>query len=196
MRNLCAILFLLVCSVFTFAQKQPLTVTDFYLALPTSFNAVKDLDNSPFLDGFFFDDFYENAANTSVAAITKRRKSWIKIEDLRNGYLRLEGAWEGWVEVALFKRSDGTYIVALSQVSCGPGCSGDVMFLTYKKGTWTNVTKKVFPVSPSSDEGYFKLPRVGTTIKLHGGEDCGVDEDCQNRQKLAEFKWNNERFVK
>ena len=76
-------------------------------------------------------------------------------------------------EVALFKKADGTYIVALSQVECGPGCVGDLIFLNFNHGTWTNVTKQIFPANPSSDEGYFKLPQVGTTIALIGGEDVG-----------------------
>ena len=194
LKNTCAVLFLFVFSVLAAAQTRPKTVTEFYLALPTSFNVVKNLEQSPFRDGFFFNDFYSNERNTSGAEIMKFRKSLIKIQDVQNGYMRLEGTWEGWVEIALFKKADGEYLVALSQVACGPGCQGDVMFLTYKKGVWTNVTKQVFPSSPSSDRGYFKFPRVGTTIDLICGDDGG--EDCKDGSKLAEFKWNKTTFVK
>jgi hypothetical protein len=195
MRNTFAILFLSVFLTSTFAQKQPKTVTDFYMALPTSFNIVKNLDESPFRDGFFFGEFYENGRNTSQAAITKHRKSLIEIEDIKNGYLRLKPKEsEGWEEIALFKKADGEYLVAISQVECGPGCSGDLMFLAYNKGIWTNVTKQIFPSNSSSDQGYFKLPRVGTTIALIDGEDVGSAK-TEDEMKKAEFKWNKVKFV-
>jgi hypothetical protein len=194
MKNLFAILFLLVCSVFTFAQKQPKTVTEFYLALPNSKVDVKGLEDSEFPDPFFF---LQSHGSYSDRASVGYRRSLIRIEDIKNGYLRLQGrGWEGWSEVALFKKADGEYLVAISEVECGPGCGGPVMFLTYNDGKWTDVTTQVFPSDTRSDRGYFRLPRVGTTIELHGGEDCGAEENCQNRQKLAEFKWNKERFVK
>jgi hypothetical protein len=193
MKNTIAVLSLsALFSVMTFAQKQPKTVTEFYLALPTSFDVVRDVDKSPFRDGFFFDDFYSNERNASWDEIIKFRKSQIKIEDVKNGYLRLEGTREGWEELALFKKSDGGYIVALSQVDCGPGCVGDVMFLSYDRGAWTNVTNKVFPFSPSSKRGYFQLPRVGTTIKLVCSDES--NEDCKDESTLNTFEWNKVKF--
>jgi hypothetical protein len=193
MKNTIAILSLSVLfSTMSFAQKQPKTVTEFYLALPTSFNIVRDLDKSPFSDGFFFDDFYSNERNTSRAEIIKFRKSLIKIEDVKNGYLRLEGTREGWEEIALFKKSGGGYIVALSQVECGPGCMGDLMFLSYYRGVWTNVTNKVFPFSPSSKRGYFQLPRVGTTIELVCSDES--NEDCKDESTLNKFGWDKVKF--
>jgi hypothetical protein len=178
----------------SFAQVKTKTITEFYLALPTSFNAVKNLNDSPFRDGFFFDEFYENATTTSRESMVKHRKGLIKIEDIANGYLRLEPKGSnGWEEIALFKKTDGSYLVALSQVECGSGCSGDLMFLIYNHGTWTNVTKQAFPLTPSSDIGYFKLPRVGTDIELI----CGGDrkESCKDGKILAEFRWNKEKFI-
>src|SRR5262249_10304995 len=157
---------------FTTAQSKPKTATDFYMALPTSFNIVKNLDATPFRDGFFFGEFYENATTTSKDAMVKHRKSLIQIEDVANGYIKLQPKEsEGWAEVALFKKSDGNYLVAISQVECGPSCSGDLMVLSYDRGTWTNVTKQVFGSSPSSADGYFKLPRTGTTIQLTCGDE-------------------------
>ena len=179
--------------ILVYGQTQPKTITEFYLALPTSFNAVKNLDDTPFRDGFFFDEFYENETTTSKAAILKHRKALIEIEDIANGYLRLKSkGQDGWEEIALFKKANGRYLVALSQVECGPGCAGDLMFLAYNRGTWTNVTKQVFPSSPSSGEGYFKLPRVGTTVELICGDDS--NEDCKEESTLSEFEWNKVKF--
>jgi hypothetical protein len=188
------ILVILAISSFSSAQYNPKTVTEFYLALPTSFNIVRNLDETPFRDGFFFDEFYENEKTTSRAAILKHRKALIKIEDIKNGYLKLQPKGsDGWAEIALFKKDDGNYLVALSQVECGPGCSGDLMFLLYSRGTWTNVTKHVFPPGPSSNDGYFKLPRAGTAIELVCG-DAG-NETCLNGKIISEFHWNREKFT-
>lgn len=177
------------------AQSQPQTVTEFYLALPGSVNGIagtEDLDGSEFKDDFFF---YSNERNESRSAIIKYRKSLIKTEDIKNGYLRLEsGEWEGWAEIVLFKKTGGKYLVAVSQVGCGPSCDGGVMFLYYKNGKWTNVTKQVFPFESSYGPGYYRLPRVGTTIELICGDESG--ETCRDGEKLAEFKWNKKKFVK
>ena len=75
---------------------------------------------------FGFEDdflFYSNERNESPSAILRYRKSLIKIEDIKNGYLRLESnEWKGWTEVALFKKADGSSLVGISQVECKPGC--------------------------------------------------------------------------
>jgi hypothetical protein len=196
MKKIFAILFLLVFSSFVFAQTRPQTVTDFYLLLPEGLSGITATSKSdlPAFEGSFI--FAANKKGGSKSAIDGYRKSLIKIEDLKNGYLYLEGMWEGWAEIALFKKADGTYLVAFSQVGCGPGCEGDIMFLTYNRGDWTNVTKQVFPFTYSYNDGYFKLPRAGTNLELHGGEDCGADVDCENRQKAAVFKWDKTKFIK
>ena len=190
MKNICAILFLFVFSVFASAQSQPKTVTDFYLALPNSKVDVNGLEGSDFDDPFFF---LESKGSYSESKSTKYRRSLIKIEDTKNGYLKLgSNQWEGWAEITLFKKTDGSYVIAVSEVGCGPGCSGWVIFLTYNRGKWTDVSEQIFPVSRFSDDGYFKLPRVGTTIELIDGEDVGTDESI----KLAEFRWNKTKFVR
>jgi hypothetical protein len=193
------VLFLTLCIFlllgFGLAQTKPTTVTDYYLALPGGVYGIKGTQDSEihgFEDDFLF---YSNERNESQLAIRKYRRSLIKIEDIKNGYLRLESSkWEGWVEVALFKKADGNYLIAISQVECGPGCGGDLLFLTYNKGTWANVTKRVFPSNSSSDEGYFKLPRVGTTIELICGD--GSNKTCRNGNALDKFQWNGEDFTK
>jgi hypothetical protein len=83
-------------------------VTDYFLAMP---NAAYSRD----------------ASGTTIkgkAKVDAYRRSLIKIEDIKNGYLRLEGPWEGWAEIALFKRTGGGYIVAHAENGCGPACSG------------------------------------------------------------------------
>lgn len=177
------------------AQTKLRTVTDYYLALPSGIYGIKGIQDPEF-QGFENDFlFYVNKRNESQSKIRKFRRSLIKIEDKTNGYLRLgSGKWNGWVEVDLFKKTDDNYLVAISQVECGPGCSGDLLLLAYNHGTWTNVTKQAFPSTPSSEVGYFKLPRVGKIIELI----CGGDstEGCKDGQILAEFRWNKAKFIK
>ena len=177
--------------VCTLGQTPPKTVTEFYLKLPGSINGIEGTQDN---EVFGFEDdflFYSNERNESPSAILRYRKSLIKIEDIKNGYLRLESnEWKGWTEVALFKKADGSSLVAISQVECKPGCSGGLIFSLYTKGHWNNVTRQVFPES-SSLHGYYTLPRVGTSIALV----CG-DDNCRHGEKLAEYQWNKEEFIK
>jgi hypothetical protein len=161
--------------------------------LPGSINGIEgtqDFDVPGFENDFFF---YANERNESRSTIRMYRKSLIKIEDIKNGYLRLESNdWKGWAEVGLFKKVDGSYVVAISQVTCEPSCSGGVIFATYKNGHWKNVTKQVFPGS-SQQHGYYKLPRVGTSIVQICGDKSS--KSCVFGGELAEFQWNKEKFV-
>jgi len=179
--------------IFALAQTQPITVTGFYLALPGSINGIEgtqDSDISGFENDFLF---YANERNESRDAIRKYRKSVIKIEDIKNGYLRLESNdWKGWAEVAIFKKTDGSYVVAISQVVCAASCRGGVIFATYRSGHWKNVTKQVFPHSQQR-EGYYQLPREGTSIVLICGDKSS--KSCVFGGELAEFQWNKEKFV-
>lgn len=181
-------------SVDSFAQ-QPKTVTDFYLAMPSDVYSTNNEGNKV----------------TGKAALTKLRKSLIKVEDIKNGYLKLEGAWEGWAEIALFKKKDGNYLIAQAESGCGPACEGFVKFFTYKAGKWTDVTNQVFPNLSEAqvkqafaskkvdleDEGmsyYFLLPQVGTTVKMA----CNMCENGETSESpdlvLMEFTWNGEKF--
>ncbi len=171
---------------------QPRTVTDYYLAFPSDKYATDNLGKP--IKG--------------KAAVAKHRRSLIKIEDVRNGYLRLEGAWEGWAEIALFKKKDGTYLIAHSETGCGPACSGFVKFYTYSKGNWTDVTSAVFEepteteiekifkakkldIEESGTDVYYLLPRVGTTVKLA----CNMcKDDGEPDFTLSSFEWTGETF--
>ena len=181
---------LVVCAV---AETQPRTVTDLYLSLPGSINGIQGTQESEitgFENDFFF---YANERNESRDAIGKYRKALIKIEDIKNGYLRLESnGWKGWAEIALFKKADGSYVVGISQVTCEPNCTGGILFTTYKSGRWKNVTQQVFPYS-SQPHGYYKLPRVGTSVVRICGDKSG--NSCVFGGELAEFQWNREEFV-
>lgn len=178
------------------ASAQLRTVTDYFLAMPN--------------------DVYSSDASgkklTSKAAITKYRRSLIKIEDIKNGYLRLEGSWEGWADIALFKKKDGSYLVAQTETGCGPACSGFVKFFSVAAGKWTNVTKSVFEElddanavrafnrrKSADDETatagdfnfYYLIPREGRTLRAACNQ-CTESDDFS----FAEWDWDGSKFTR
>lgn len=175
------------------AAAQVKTVTDYYLAMP---------------DDKYSTDIEGNQIK-GKAALEKFRRSLIKIEDKRNGYLKLEGPWEGWAEIALFKKKDGSYIIGHAETGCGPACSGFVKFYTYAGGNWTDVTEKVFAepsesevlsifkskkidIEGSGTDFYYLLPRVGTTVKMA----CNMCREARSPDfVLRSFNWNGVKFA-
>ncbi len=78
-------------------NKMPRTVEDFYMLLPAKY--IQPLGEM------------------------KDRKKLIKTRDVANGYLYLSGkaampGWEGWAEIALFKKTNGEYVVGVVDGSC------------------------------------------------------------------------------
>lgn len=184
--NLTIIVFLmLITSVFTPAQEEPKTVTDFYLALPG------DKYSHPY-----------GKEIKSKAELIEYRKSLITVADLKNGYLKLENnESEGWSEFTLFKKPDGTYIFAISEISCGPGCSGDLQLMTFANGKWTDVTKQLAPKLPqeatSGDyENYWKLPRVGRTLIFVNTNEDVKEEGEKLVYREFKYEWNGTKFIK
>ncbi len=180
----------------TAASAQLRTVTDYFLAMPN--------------------DVYSSDAEgnklTTKAAITKYRRSLIKIEDVKNGYLRLEGSWEGWADIALFKKKDGSYLIAHAETGCGPECTGFVKFFTVNAGKWTNVTTSVFEElddanavrafnrrKSADDETaitgdfnfYYLLPREGRTLRAACNQ-CTDSDDFS----FAEWDWDGTKFTR
>lgn len=183
-------LLIVVCvASFVAAQsKQPKTVEDFYMALPSKY--------------------------ISPLAKVKDRRKLIKTSDTANGYLYLSGEnasvdWEGWAEIALFKKTSGEYLIGVVDGDCATICYSGVVFLEYKAGKWTDATKKVLPeisdemilarykkLFPGDTEfdqknppyTNYKLPQKGTTLIMNAN--TGGDADAQ----LFELKWNGAKF--
>ena len=188
MKNL-TLLTLFFFSLFSFAAAQktaPKTVTDFLYLLPET----------------YFEPYVEEGK--PKPDLRAYRKSLIKINDTKNGFLRLEGvAWEGWAEMAIFKKTDGNYVVGISQSGCGPICDSANTFLVYEKGDWRDVTEEVLPtiseaqfdaaykkhkINEDDDPGIvYELPRLGRTIIVRTDGDRNIE--------LFELTWNGTRFV-
>lgn len=168
--------------------KAPKTVVDFYLLLPAKY--------------------------IQPLAKTKERRKLVQTLDVANGYLYLSGEkampeWEGWAEVALFKKTNGEYVVGVVDGSCATICYSGVEFLEYKNGKWSEVTKQVLPEITDQmtlnrykklfpdDAEYneqnppyinYELPQKGTTVKVNANE--GGDGNTL----LFELAWNGARF--
>lgn len=184
-----AILMLCAAVLMAAQSKQPRTVEDFYLALPAKY--------------------------IQPLAKVKDRKKLIKTSDAANGYLYLSGEtampeWEGWAEIALFKKTNGEYLVGVVDGDCATMCYSGVKFLEYKNGKWTEATSKVLPeitdkmnldryrqIFPNSTDYdaqnppfiNYQLPQKGTTVKLNANEG-GKDENTL----LLELVWNGAKF--
>lgn len=172
------------------AAQTPKTVTDHFLAFPYT-DLVTNAEGKEF---------------TTKGDIEKFRRSLIKIEDVKNGYLRLEGGWEGWGEFALFKKADGSYLIAKAIVECGPVCMGTLAFYELKDGNWNDVTGSFFQ-APDNDEVtaaakkakladtspnmYYALPRKGTQITMKCSM-CRGNGDAT----LFTYTWRSPKFIR
>lgn len=176
----------------TVSAQQLKTVTDYFLAFPSDAHEIFSTRNGEELK--------------RGPELEKYRRSLIKIEDVKNGFLRLEGDWEGWAEFALFKKTDGSYLVASNFVGCGPACDSTLFFYENKNGKWIDVTAEVFE-APDDDEVkaafkrvksddtlhslFYSLPRKGTDITLECSM-CKGDEDLL----LFTYRWKSPKFVR
>lgn len=188
-----SLLFLIVCLSASIVSAQQLkTVTDYFLAFPSDAHEIYSQSKGQVLK--------------PGPELEKYRRSLIKVEDVKNGFLRLEGDWEGWAEFALFKKTDGSYLVASNFVGCGPACGSTLFFYEHKDGKWTDVTADVFE-APDDDEVkaafkrvksddtshslFYTLPRKGTDITLECSM-CKGDDDLL----LFTYSWKSPKFIR
>lgn len=135
----------------------------------------------------------------------------ITVEDLKNGYLKIEGAFEGYIEVALFRKKDRSPILIVSNTSCGPVCTSGVRAYAHKDSKMIDITDKTLP-SPDEaeiktiydrkkkegDDDYenyavplvYELPRVGREITVKADTTFAPSD-------ITIFKLNfkNDKFV-
>lgn len=130
-------------------------------------------------------DYYK--LDSDNALDSQAMQARITVEDLKNGYLKIEGAFEGYIEVALFRKKDKTPVLVISATSCGPVCNSDVKAATYENGKMIDITGDVLtrPSEPEINAAYnrkkkagdddygsyavplvYELPRFGRTITI------------------------------
>jgi hypothetical protein len=176
-------LILVICSLGFSAQaqnRQPKTVRDFFNLLPQKYFSLEGCSASP------------TAANCQQA-----RKDYIKtfleIEDTANGYWKsgCDGA-QSCLVMALFKRPNNTYIVALNVTA---EVQDDYFFLEYKNGKWFDVGAQVVP--GYSRKNIYELPQRGTTVEVFAKRilEKGADYELTEKgAKLYDLEWKNGKF--
>lgn len=139
------------------------------------------------------------------------RLAMIEIDDTANGWLRLVGrgdrAFEGWIEMALFRRGPGGPMLAVAVNQCGPLCEQRLTFLRHAGGEWLDLTAAVFqplpaervrqlyraafPNGESADDPpvLYRLPRRGTDILLVSQEAIAGREVVLARFRLADGRF-------
>jgi hypothetical protein len=140
--------------------------------------------------------------NLLSSSILKSKDTKVVIKDTKNGYLKIEGAFEGWIEVALFRRRNGSAVVVVGENTCGPVCGTDLSAYELIEGKLQNITEKVLPKitedevreifrrnrkDPNAEMVSFLyvLPRYGMRIK--------INEDVSG-ELIYEIKWEDDMF--
>lgn len=156
--------------------KQPKTVRDFFNILPAKYFALEGCN-----------------VQTDKNCDKARREyidTFLETEDTANGFWKsgCDGA-QSCLTMALFKRADASYIVALKTEFEG---ESENYFLEYKGGKWFDISAKVIP--QFSKNNLYELPRIGTTIEVYKKKtvDAGITE---RGAKLYDLAWKNGKFT-
>lgn len=158
---------------------QPKTIRDFFMLLPEKY--------------FLMEGCVREKDKDCKKAKTDYLKTYAEVEDTANGYLKAgcDGA-QSCLEMAIFKRPDSSYIVALAVTA---EVTEDNYFLDYKNGTWTDISAEIVP--DFSKKNQYEIPQNGTTVKVYAkkviekGDDYEVTE---KGAKLYDLIWKDGKF--
>jgi hypothetical protein len=154
--------------------KQPRTVREFFNLLPQKY--------------FMLEGCRPEREKNCSEARREYIDTFLEIEDTANGYWKsgCDGA-QSCLVMALFKRPDGTYIVALKkEFESGT----DNNFLEYRNGKWFDVAAQVIP--SFSKNNIYELPQKGTTVEVF--EKDKNTEFGDKGKKLYNLVWKNGKF--
>jgi hypothetical protein len=162
------------------AQPKPMTILDYYLALPQKYLRYAGGDSA------------------------KERSAAIYINDAENAYLQArQPGGEFYSSLALFKRPDGGDLVAVENRECARGCNEEFYFLAYENGQWIDVTAKTLPVMNPTEirgalEKQFKAREGFEPHIMHrlssGGASIDVSEYWSGVH-LGRLEWIGGEFV-
>lgn len=157
--------------------KQPKTVLDFFNLLPQQYFPLEGCSAKP-------------DQKNCERARKEYLKSFLEVEDNANGFMKggCDGA-QRCLTLALFKRPDKSYIVALHT-------EGDEIddnyFLEYRKGKWSDISARVIP--QFSKKHVYELPRKGTVIEVFRKNPANLNERDKS-VKLYDLVWKNGKFT-
>lgn len=154
--------------------KQPKTVREFFNLLPQKYFTLEGCD-----------------IKTDKNCAKARREyieNFLEVEDTANGYWKsgCDGA-QSCLTMALFKRADSSYIVAL-KIEFEMGT--DNYFLEYKNGKWFDIAARVVP--NFSTKNIYELPRRGTTVEVYAKSTAG--DNPARGKKIYNLAWKNDGF--
>lgn len=178
MKNLFLILTFsfLVLPLAVFAQsKEPKTVREFFNLLPQKY--------------FLLEGCEPKKDKNCQKARSEYIKNYLEIEDTANGFWKsgCDGG-QSCLTMALFKRPNGLYIVALE---VGGEAQMDNYFLEYKEGKWSDISATVIP--NFSKRNFYELPQKGTTVKVF--KKYFPEPDYSEKgAKLYNLVWSNGKF--
>ena len=162
---------------------RPKSILDYYLLLPHKYLTYLTADSRPV------------------------REAAIQVKDLEGGFLKsgLETD-EVSTALALFKKSDGSDLIAVENRSCPGPCSSRLNLLLYANNQWTEVTQDLLPaidaskIQASLQRQYMSRPNEPVrqsqliyTLGKHG-EGIEVNEHWSG-MVLGEFEWANDAFI-
>ena len=152
---------------------------------------------------------YLGLEGTTLSAA--ERLAMIEIDDTANGWLRLAGrgahAFEGWIEIALFRKGPAGAMLGVALNRCGPLCEQRLAFLRPAGAAWEEITGRVFsplpaetvkalyrrefPGADSADDPpvLYRLPRQGTDIVLVTQEAIAGREVVLARLRLIDGRF-------
>jgi hypothetical protein len=159
----------------------PRTVRDYFMLLPEKYFVLESCDKKKDKD--------------CRKAKLEYLKTFTQVEDAANGYLKggCDGA-QSCMEMAIFKRPDGTYLVGLATEN---ESINDNYFLSFAEGKWTDVSTEVVP--DFSKKNLYELPRYGTTVQVFAKKIIEEGPDfvaSEKGEKLYDLEWKNGKFAK
>ncbi len=154
---------------------QPKTVRDFFNLLPQKY--------------FLLEGCEPAKDKNCKKARAEYLKTFLEIEDTGNGYLKggCDGA-QSCLTMALFKRQDLTYIVAVHTINESEETN---YFLEYKVGKWTDISARVIP--RFSTKNIYELPQKGTTIQVFK-KNFPEPTYSERGEKIYELSWDAGKF--
>jgi len=154
---------------------QPRTVRDFFNLLPQKYFLLEGCESQK-------DKNCDKARREYV-------KNYLEVEDTANGFWKsgCDGA-QSCLQMALFKRPDKTYIVAVQTLNESDETN---YFLEYKNGKWFDISAQVIP--EFSDKNIYELPRQGTTIEVFK-KDFPEPEYSERGAKIYNLEWKDGKF--
>lgn len=155
--------------------KQPKTVREFFNILPQKY--------------FLLEGCEPEKDKNCEKARAEYVKTYLEVEDTKNGYWKSScDGGQSCLEMALFKRPDSTYTVAVHTLSEAEETN---YFLDCKDGKWTDISSQVVP--EFSAKNIYQLPRYGTTVEVFK-KNFPEPDFSERGEKIYELEWKEGKF--